>query len=262
MLREVDQHELHDLVCIGFGPASLAIAVALHDALEEQKRSGYLSVLSPKVAFLERQPQFAWHAGMLLPGTKMQISFLKDLATLRNPKSDFTFVNYLHEKGRLAEFSNLGTFLPQRIEFEDYLKWCAEWFEGVAHYSEEVTGVFPEKRIKNSQAIDSFIITSKHTGTGEMSSRRAKHVIIAVGGKPSIPKPFPQSHPKVIHSSQYSHTIPQILRDRCRAYRIAVVGSGQSAAEVFDNLHSQYPNSQTRLIIKGAALRPSDDSPL
>ena len=57
-----------DLVCVGFGPASLAIAVALYD----------LSI-SAKVLFLERQPHFAWHAGMLLPGARMQISFLKDV---------------------------------------------------------------------------------------------------------------------------------------------------------------------------------------
>ena len=60
--------EVFDLVCIGFGPASLAIAVALHD----------LSVPA-NVIFLERQSRFAWHAGMLLPGARMQISFLKDV---------------------------------------------------------------------------------------------------------------------------------------------------------------------------------------
>ncbi|KAF2097198.1 L-ornithine N5-oxygenase sida [Rhizodiscina lignyota] len=261
LLQKVEQDELHDLVCIGFGPASLAIAVALHDALGERGRSGGKYVDPPKVAFLERQAQFAWHAGMLLPGTKMQISFLKDLATLRNPKSDFTFLNYLHKKDRLVEFANLSTFLPQRIEFEDYLKWCADWFEDVAEYSQEVIQVTPEKSSKGSGAIDSFAITSRHTETGKTTTRRARHVVVAVGGKAWIPAPFPQSHPRVIHSSQYSHAVHQILTDSSRPYRIAVVGSGQSAAEVFATLHSQYPNSQTRLIIKGAALRPSDDSP-
>lgn len=262
LLRRVAPDELHDLICVGFGPASLAIAVALHDALAEQTSSGGAHSGPPKVAFLERQPHFAWHAGMLLPGTKMQISFLKDLATLRNPKSDFTFLNYLHQKERLVEFSNLSTFLPQRIEFEDYLKWCAGWFEDVAQYNQEIVQVTPEKRSKESKTVDSFAVTSRHTETGETLIRRAKHVVIAVGGKPSIPAPFPQSHPRVIHSSQYSHQIRQALPDSSRAYRIAIIGGGQSAAEVFDALHSQYPNSQTRLIIKGAALRPSDDSPL
>lgn len=33
LLLPTSPDELYDLVCVGFGPASLAIAVALHDAL-------------------------------------------------------------------------------------------------------------------------------------------------------------------------------------------------------------------------------------
>ena len=113
LLQRSEDDEIQDLICIGFGPASLAIAVALHDALENG--NPVLSTRTPKIRFLERQRQFAWHAGMLLPGTKMQITFVKDLATLRNPRSEFTFLNYLHRKGRLAVFTNLGTFLQQRL---------------------------------------------------------------------------------------------------------------------------------------------------
>ena len=43
--------------------------------------------------------------------------------------------------------------------------------------------------------------------------------------------------------------------------RVAVIGGGQSAAEVFHNLHARYPACKTNLIIRGAALKPSDDSP-
>lgn len=262
-LSKVRHDELHDLICIGFGPASLAIAVALNDALGERfSQSSETDDFSlPKVAFLEKQSHFAWHPGMLLPGAKMQISFLKDMATLRNPKSDFTFLNYLFQKQRLVEFSNLGTFLPQRIEFEDYLGWCADWFRDVAEYDQKVTGVTAERSGVGPEVVDSFIVTSENVKTGKITSRRARHVVVAVGGKPEISKPFPTSHPRIMHSAQYAYRIPEILKDRERPYRIAVVGSGQSAAEVFQALHSQYPNSETRLVIKGAALKPSDDSP-
>ena len=94
LLKRYSDDELHDLICVGFGPASLAIAVALYDALES--KDPMLRSHDPKVRFLERQEKFAWHAGMLLPRSKMQISFIKDLATLRNPRSRFTFLNYLH----------------------------------------------------------------------------------------------------------------------------------------------------------------------
>ena len=263
-LRYTPEEELHDLICVGFGPASLAIGVALHDALDGTDPSLVdvpgLQSRPPRVAFLEKQPQFAWHAGMLLPGAKMQITFMKDMATMRNPRSEFTFINYLHQKDRLIEFANLNTFLPARVEYEDYMKWCASWFEEVVSYDQEVISVMPEK--SSSGEITTFNVISRNNQTGKTESRRTKHVVIAAGGRPNVPKPFPTNHPKVVHSSKFSYISREILRDHKAPYKVAVVGNGQSAAEIFDFLHANYPNSQTRLLIKGGALRPSDDSPL
>ncbi|KAL2355371.1 L-ornithine 5-monooxygenase (L-ornithine N(5)-oxygenase) [Cryomyces antarcticus] len=264
-LQHTEDNELHDLICIGFGPASLAIAVALHDALDEShaptKSLPRLGARPPKIAFLERQRCFGWHTGMLLEGAKMQISFVKDLATLRNPRSEFTFLNYLHRNNRLVQFTNLSTFLPQRIEYEDYMRWCAGGFEEVVEYNQEVLEVSPIKSNYRSKVVDCFKVRSLNTRTRMFTNRRARHVVIAVGGKPHIPKNLHHPHPRVLHSSEYSIYVPSILTDPTKAYKIAVVGAGQSAAEIFHNLHSRYPNAKTSLIIKGAALRPSDDSP-
>jgi len=266
VLRRTPPEELHDLICVGFGPASLTIAIALDDTLASSDRPEMLpqsgSNQRPKVLFLERQAEFAWHAGMLLPGTKMQISFIKDLATLRNPRSEFTFLNYLHRQNRLVQFSNLGTFFPLRVEYEDYMRWCAGSFEEVVNYAHEVSQIVPETTLAGSSKVCSFIVRSRDLHTGELKSHRAKHVAIAVGGKPLIPQSLPQHHPRVIHSSRYSTAIPALLDDKERDYRIAVIGSGQSAAEIFNDLHSKYPNARTTLLIKGRTLRPSDDSPL
>ena len=261
-LRPVRENDLHDLICVGFGPASLAIATALHDALDMSKELPSLHGKPPKVAFLERQEQFQWHSGMLLEGAKMQISFLKDMATFRDPKSEFTFLNYLHKHDRLVQFTNLSTFLPQRVEYEDYMRWCASWFNDVVEYNREVIEVIPEKTANGSAQVESFLVISRDTKTRELSRRRTRHVLIAVGGKPNIPDNIPQSHPRVIHSSQYAHTVPRILKDQQFPYRVAVIGGGQSAAEIFDNLQGNYPNSRTTLLVRDAALRPSDDSPL
>ncbi|PSN67432.1 L-ornithine 5-monooxygenase (L-ornithine N(5)-oxygenase) [Corynespora cassiicola Philippines] len=263
-LRYTPDDEVHDLLCVGFGPASLAIAVALHDALEGTDPALDLSGLQgrpPKVAFLEKQHKFAWHAGMLLPGARMQITFMKDMATMRNPRSEFTFINYLHQKDRLIEFANLNTFLPQRVEYEDYMRWCASWFDEVVQYDQEVVKVTPEKSPNGSGEITSFTVLSKNLQTGQLESRRTRHVVIASGGRPNIPKPFPSSHPRVIHSSQFCTISSKVLTKPDYPYKIAVVGNGQSAAEIFDYLHSNYPNSRTKLLIKQGALRPSDDSP-
>ncbi|KIW65278.1 hypothetical protein PV04_07550 [Phialophora macrospora] len=253
-----DSNEIHDLVCVGFGPASLAIAVALHDSLQLQESAGPRA--RPKVRFLERQGAFKWHAGMLLPGAKMQISFIKDLATLRDPTSHFTFLNYLKKHNRLVQFSNLGTFLPSRLEFDDYLQWAASHFENIVEYSQEVESILPHKR-EGAQKYDSFEIVSRNLSTGSTLRLLSRHVVIAAGGRPAKPAVFPPYHDRILHSSEYNTRIERLLSNKDGAYHVAVVGGGQSAAEVFCNLHSRYPNASTKLIFRDSSLRPSDDSP-
>ncbi|KAI0968122.1 L-lysine 6-monooxygenase (NADPH-requiring)-domain-containing protein [Xylaria arbuscula] len=258
-LKPTPSTEIHDLICIGFGPASLAVAVALHDSIESGKLPGAGASALPKVLFLEKQQQFAWHAGMLLPGAKMQISFIKDMASLRDPTSKFTFLNYLHHNDRLVEFTNLNTFLPARVEYEDYLRWCASSFDDVVRYGSEVISVSPQRT--TSDSVSSFAVSSRNAKTGAVASYTAKNVLFAIGGQPSIPKCLPSNHPRVVHSSQYAHLVPQILNQRDAPYRVAVVGAGQSAAEIFNNIQNLYPNSRTALIMRSEFLKPSDDSP-
>lgn len=248
--------EIFDLLCVGFGPASLAIAIALHDAYQS------FPTRRPKVLFLEKQAQFAWHAGMQLPGAKMQISFLKDLATPRDPTSKFTFLNYLFQNGRLHQFINLGTFLPSRMEYEDYLRWCASFFEkeGCVEYGMEAKGVSVGDKSGDGR-VSNFIVSAR-SPAGEIVSRRARHVVIAVGGQPAIPSSL-QGLKHVHHSSQFANVISGIQEQGSeRPLKFAVIGGGQSAAEIFNDIWSRFTDAQVRLIIKNASLRPSDDSPL
>ncbi|KAK4187702.1 L-lysine 6-monooxygenase (NADPH-requiring)-domain-containing protein [Podospora australis] len=248
-----DADAVHDLVCVGFGPASIAIAIALHDSMEAGKLKQ-----CPKVLFLEKQAQFAWHAGMLLPGAKMQISFIKDLASLRDPRSHFTFLNYLHKNERLIDFTNLNTFTPARAEFEEYLRWCARHFDDVVRYQNEVVSVVP---LKEDGPTKIFEVTSRNIKTGVTTTYRTRNVIVAAGGQASIPEIFPARHPRVIHSSQFAQMAPHILGDKSASYRVAVIGAGQSSAEIFNNVQHNYPNSKTYMIMRSEFLKPSDDSP-
>lgn len=253
-LHASDVDSVHDLVCVGFGPASLAIAVAIHDALE----SGSMKT-APNVLFLEKQPQFAWHAGMLLPGAKMQISFMKDMASLRDPRSHFTFLNYVHKQDRLLDFINLDTFLPARTEYEAYLRWCASHFNDVVRYNSEVVSVWP---VEDAGGIKTFTVVERNAKTGALSTHRARNVVLALGGQASIPKPLPAKSARVIHSSQYAYMLPKILTDRNAPVKVAVIGAGQSAAEIFNNVSHLYPNSKTYMVMKQEFIKPSDDSPL
>ena len=108
-----------DVIGIGFGPANLALALCL----EEQPPS--IDGRTMQSLFLERKASYEWHPDMLLEGAEIQVPFLKDLVTLRNPQSHFTFLNYLRLHGRLLDFVNLRRWFPTRLEFNHYYRWVA-----------------------------------------------------------------------------------------------------------------------------------------
>lgn len=245
----------YDIVAVGFGPAALSIAIAM------QERG-----LQARVLFLEKQTEFGWHTGMLLPGTKMQISYLKDLATMRNPRSHFTFLNYLHQHDRLVHFTNLSTHTPFREEFNDYMKWCASHFNNLVQYGQEVVSLTPAQAQGPGWAVEQFKITSRDVRSGQTKNLSAKHVILANGREPALPAGLSLSDQRfvntIIHSSTYMNKVPKTFTQTTGSYRFAVVGGGQSAVEIAEDLSSRYPNSKVSLIARASALKPSDDSPL
>lgn len=247
---------VHDLIGIGFGPSNIALAIAL----KERREQGGPAV---DALFLERQADFGWHRHMLLPGTHMQISFLKDLATLRNPASRFTFLAYLHDRGRLQHFINLKSFFPSRHEFNDYLTWAAAQFSDRVAYGEEVLEVLPASASGN-EGIGLLRVRSRQRGPhGDrpVIERLTRHLVVGIGGRAQIPacmRALGQDQ-RIFHSSDYLREVA-----RCdAARRIAVVGAGQSAAEIFMDLHGRPGVAGRRidLISRARALRPSDDSP-
>ncbi|QNP48179.1 lysine N(6)-hydroxylase/L-ornithine N(5)-oxygenase family protein [Diaphorobacter aerolatus] len=238
---------IHDLIGIGFGPSNIALAIALKERCEGGKPVDAL--------FIERQESFAWHPHMLLDQAHMQISFLKDLATLRNPTSRFTFVNYLHESGRLPDFINLKSFYPSRREFNDYLDWAARQFAHACAYGETVFEVLPEKR---GGEIELLRVRSRNAA-GRIQERLARNLVVSVGGTPKIPDCFSALHgdPRVFHSSNYLRSIGRLETAR----RVAVIGAGQSAAEIFMDLQSRAHAPQVDLVMRARSIRPADDSP-
>ncbi|TPX56980.1 hypothetical protein PhCBS80983_g04179 [Powellomyces hirtus] len=267
--QEAGQEHCYDVLCVGFGPASLSLATAMADTgaialATNNKKADRLAV-----KFIEKQPSFLWHGGMLIDGTKMQISFLKDLATLRDPTSRFTFLNYLHQNKRLVPFTNRASWNPYRVEFNDYLSWVARHFDHCCDYGEQVLSVEPVIKNATTGSVDELLVTSLETATNKRITRRAKNIVVAIGGQPRYP-PFalkyldpasPHTHPRITHSSQYTHRVSKVLPDPGCTLNLAVVGAGQSAAEVFVDLTRRYPNATVTLIFRDSALRPSDASP-
>ncbi|MCJ2056808.1 lysine N(6)-hydroxylase/L-ornithine N(5)-oxygenase family protein [Methylobacterium sp. J-048] len=250
-----DHPATDDIIGIGFGPANLSLAIALRDAMVG-------SPLRPSFRFLERQDRFGWHRAMMLPGADMQISFVKDLVSLRDPTSPFSFINYLHVKGRLNTFLNLKTFNPSRVEYNDYLAWAAEHFAEVVAYGETVDAVRPETR---EGRLAAFVVEGRDRAGGRRL-RRCRHLVVAAGGDPAIPPPFSAlaNDARLIHSSWYlpgiAGALGQPKLDGPQP-RILVVGGGQSAVEIATDLGERYPRALIDLAIRGPALKPADDSP-
>jgi L-ornithine N5-oxygenase len=257
--------DVYDVIGLGFGPANLAVAGAL---LEQPRETCPISV--NKSLFIERYSEFKWHPGMLLPGTRMQISFLKDLATLRSPQSPITFVSYLHSKNRLVDFINRGCITPTRKEYSDYLAYAARYVQGQGikvAYGENVIAV--EEGSEGTVQVHSRVLA-----TGETIVRRAKNLIISPGGSPWVPRCIQTiiPHPRIVHSSQYISSVEPMLatmKATTRPLKIAVVGAGQSAVEVLLDLNSRLTSmdksaGQTHdlhLIIRGGSLNPSEGGP-
>ncbi|WP_085316152.1 lysine N(6)-hydroxylase/L-ornithine N(5)-oxygenase family protein [Derxia lacustris] len=239
---------IHDLIGIGFGPSNIALAIAL----DEKRQAG-----APVDAlFIEKQPVFAWHPNMMLDGSHMQISFLKDLATLRNPASRFTFLNYLHEKRRLQDFINLKTFFPSRHEFNDYLGWAASCFDDLCAYAEEVFELLP---VAEDNGEVRLLRVRSRLRDGHVRERLTRNLVVSVGGLPNVPEQFRalRDDPRVFHSSGYLDAIGR----HPEARRIAVIGAGQSAAEIFRDLNGRPGAPRVDLVMRARSIKPSDDSP-
>ncbi|KAI8998622.1 lysine/ornithine N-monooxygenase [Trametes punicea] len=266
-----DTVPLYDAIGLGFGPANLAIAGAIVEKWANSDASLELSHAPlQQVIFIEKQPEFRWHPGMLLPNSRMQISFLKDLATLRSPQSPLTFLAYLHSQDRLLNFINRGSFTPTRNEYSDYLAWAADFVQkrGIqVRYGEEVVGL-------TCLSDGTVEVRSRVVETGEEFARRSRNIILSPGGTPKLPPALSviAPHPRVIHSAYYLSAVEDFFASTPPSrepLRIAVIGAGQSSTEVLLDLHSRLnslPVSDGRkheleLIFRKGSLKPSDDTP-
>jgi L-ornithine N5-oxygenase len=229
---------VYDLVGVGFGPSNLALAIALteHNAVSADKTTG---------VFLERQPRFGWHRGMLIEDATMQVSFLKDLVTLRNPTSEFSFLCYLHSRDRLIDFINHKNLFPLRVEFHDYLEWAAAKVDDLVCYGHEVLSVEPA---------GDFLDVTVRSPDG-VNVYRARNVVFATGLRPHLPAGVVPS-PRVWHNKDLLVRAGELTDGG----RFVVVGAGQSAAEVVAFLHERFPAAEVCAVFSRYGYSPADDS--
>ena len=208
---------VHDFVAVGIGPFNLGLA-CLSEPLDLDG------------VFLEGRPEFDWHPGMMLDDATLQVPFLADLVTMADPTSPFSFLNFLKDTGRLYSFYIREAFYPLRREYNDYCRWAAERLTSLRF------GQYVD-RIEHDGT--SYAV---HTSKSEVF--RARRIVLGVGTSPVVPAvagPLVEdsmedtSQPETgvaLHTADYMEH-----RETLQALAsVTVVGSGQSAAEVYADL--------------------------
>jgi L-ornithine N5-oxygenase len=172
---------------------------------------------------------------------------------MRNPRSRFSFVNYLHEVGRLDEFVNLGSFFPYRLEISAYLQWVATSLSQVRlEYGCRCTAIEPRRDPDG-------VLTGWLTTLGDGSTIGSAYLAIACGRDAHVPQVFADlPHDRVVHSTRYLTEVGRFAGDD--PPRVAIVGGAQSAAEMFDAVQRDLPGCESTMIMRSIGLAGYENS--
>jgi len=239
------RHRDVELLAVGAGPSNLALAVALEELAPAE--------LATNSLLIEQSETVAWQRGMLLPWTQAQVSFLKDLVTLRDPCSKFSFLNYLHSVDRLNEFVNLGTFTPYRTEISDYLQWVANSLRKVRiEYDRQCAAIEP---VHDSAGV----LTGWLTRLSDGSTIGSRFLAIGTGRDAYVPPVFSElPDRRLIHSTEYIPRINELSKDL--PYHVAVIGGAQSAAEMLYSVQQDLPSCQATMVMRSVGLNNYESS--
>ncbi|MFD6417780.1 lysine N(6)-hydroxylase/L-ornithine N(5)-oxygenase family protein [Streptomyces sp. NPDC060194] len=230
-----------DVLGIGFGPANLALAIAL-----QENRPGLTA------RFLEARTRPEWQPGMLLDGSDIQNHPSRDLVTLRNPRSRYSFLNYLHEQGRLIRHLNLPVEFPLRKEYAGYIRWAADQFAHLVDCDQRAAAI-------ERTEVDGEELYAVTTVRGDRYLGRA--LVVAPGRTPYLPAPYDRvAGDRVFHLTQYLPRLRALTAER-DPEAVAVVGGSQSAVELALDLHRRFPRARVVTYSRAHSLRLKDTSP-
>lgn len=208
---------VRDVIGVGVGPFNLGLACLL-DPVEDVD-----------ALFLEAREELSWHPGMLLDDATLQVPFLADLVTMADPTSRWSFLSYLKETGNLYPFYIRESFYPLRREYADYCRWAAERV-GSVRFGQAVTSVEHDG--------EAYVV---HTSTGEQ--HRGRRLVLGTGTQPQLPACVGEAGGPAIHSARYLEHKQELQA----LESITLVGSGQSAAEIYLDLLVEAPQHDYEL---------------
>lgn len=208
---------LFDFIAIGLGPFNLSLA-CLMEPLKDHR-----------CLFLEKRGEFDWHPGMLLGNTTLQNPFLADLVSLVDPTSRFSYLNYCKQQGKLYRYFIREEFYLTRVEYNRYCQWVTTQLKSL-RFDAEVT------EIHHDPASGEYTVVSRNSAH-QSTEFRCKRLVLGIGSAPHLPACCDALD--ALHSSAYLAHKQRLQTKRS----ITIVGSGQSAAEIYhDLLREAEPN--------------------
>ncbi|SKA28989.1 lysine N6-hydroxylase [Chitinophaga eiseniae] len=199
--------KIYDFAAVGVGPFNLGLACLTH------------TIPDLDGIFLDKRPGFNWHPGMLMQDTTLQVPFLADHVTLADPTNPFSFLNYLKEQGRIYAFYIRENFKMLRNEYNQYCQWAISKLP-------EVRFNTTVKKIEYDEVAQVYLLQC------DQQLLRARKLVLGTGTVPYVPANCRQWMDKAIHSAHYLQHKHALQSQRS----ITIVGSGQSAAEIYYDL--------------------------
>lgn len=216
--------EILDFVAIGLGPFNLSLACLTDD------------IQDIKGVFLEKRKSFDWHPGMMLEDTTLQVPFMADLVTLADPTNKFSFLNYVKLSGRIYSFYIKENFLLLRKEYNHYCQWACSQLETIKFGTEVINIDYIEEE-------GLYVVSCQSTEDHKLSFYKTKKLVFGTGTEPFLPTCASDLSREVSHTASY-------LRDKSAIQKtksVTVVGSGQSAAEVYADLLQEIDSQEYKL---------------
>jgi lysine N6-hydroxylase len=200
-----------DVIGIGVGPFNLGLACLA------------APIMGLNGIFVERKSAIDWHPGILLPSATLQTPFIADLVSLADPTSPLSFLNYLKQSGRLYSFYIRESFFPLRTEYVEYCRWAAAKLDSI-RFGQEVFAV---------EYVDGqYLVRARGVDGGKATTYRARRLVLGTGTPPFVPEACRGLAGEITHSSGYLGHKAALQRKPS----ITVLGSGQSAAEIYYDL--------------------------
>lgn len=228
------QKKIYDIIGIGIGPFNLGLAALCYCIPE-------LHCL-----FVEQSECFSWHPGLLLDEARLQVPFYADLVTLADPQSPFSYMAFLKAMNRMFRFAIHENYFVTRKEYNQYCRWVAEQLPTLR---------FNQRCITINKVEDYYELRTQN------ETFYAKHIVLGTGTIPSMPGCVKDiNHPMLFHSADYLYRRDKLLSRQS----VTIIGSGQSAAEIFYDLlqHREHFKKGLHWFTRSERIFPMDYSKL